>query len=450
MRHSERRKRRNTIIFLFILVVFMFGGFYYFSNYINIKGIGSSDGNFKVVITDVSLKETAGLSLDNSKVPSISENKIEFYPYLSNSNESITYSVTVENQGALDAKYKFTPTLDENNLNINFKETTYLDWSNLKSGDSNQFDVTLRYDGDYPVKNAMAISTLILTLESIQSTNDNIETVEQEKIDSPTFEENGASLRITYPKGCESKYKCTYQKDNGSEVTADKSVIDVKFSTSGTVTAKVIYKDNVISNSYNITVNPVMMIWHDNSSNDFHNIKYKSKISYVEFLSDISIPAGVKHWDVSYAKNGSVVAYVLDDNEGGYKLYIGGKNGVISKDLSYLFYNFTNLKSANISKLNTENSASMKGTFEGCAKLTELDLRTFNTANTVIMNDMFKDCTNLKTIYVSNNFVTNQVISSNNMFFGCVSLIGQNKMTYNANALNKDYANFVNGYFQTI
>jgi len=448
MRHNQRRKRRYVIIFLFTIVIGMIGGLYYFSNDIDVNGIGSTDGNFKVLVTDVVLKDTSGISMDKSRIPSISDNGIEFSPFLNNPNESLTYTVIVRNEGALDAKYRFVPRLDDKNPGVKFSIGDESDWNVLKAGEEHAFDVIIYYDGEYARNSTADYSNLRLSLESIQNVNEVIEDV---KIDQPIFTENGSTLKITYPNGCGREYTCTYQKDSDGLVTVNKKSVLVKFSSSGVVTAKVSSKYNSVTNTHNVVVSPLMMVWHNNSSDDFHSEEYKSKINNVEFIDNINIPENAKSWDVSYVKNGSVVAYVLGNNQGGYNLYIGGAGGVIAKDLSYLFYDFSNLQTINFSKLDTTNVLSMRSMFEGCSNLSSLDLRTFNTSNVVVMNSMFKNSKNLKTIYVSDLFKTTQVISSKNMFLGCESLIGQSSMSYNQVNTDKDYA-FVgeSGYFSTI
>ena len=63
---------------------------------------------------------------------------------------------------------------------------------------------------------------------------------------------------------------------------------------------------------------------------------------------------------------------------------------------------------------------------------------------------------NLKTIYVSDKFVTNNVTRSGNMFYGCNNLVGGQGTVYDANNLDKTYARIDNtnngkpGYFTDI
>jgi len=76
------------------------------------------------------------------------------------------------------------------------------------------------------------------------------------EIEPPTFtEEIDGIVKITYPEECESRYTCTYIKDNGEEVTITKNPEEVIFSSSGTIIAKVTDGTNYITSStYTVTM----------------------------------------------------------------------------------------------------------------------------------------------------------------------------------------------------
>lgn len=82
----------------------------------------------------------------------------------------------------------------------------------------------------------------------------------------------------------------------------------------------------------------------------------------------------------------------------------------------------TDIKGLN--SFDTRNIKLMEVVFAGDTALESLDLSSFDTCNCVNMNRMFEICNNLKTIYVSDKFVTTNVYNSNQMFSGCTSLIG--------------------------
>ena len=111
------------------------------------------------------------------------------------------------------------------------------------------------------------------------------------------------------------------------------------------------------------------------------------------------------------------------------------------------FLNFKNLTQIEgIENLNTENVTSMCNMFYSCSSLTSLDATNFNTANVTNMNYMFFGCNKLKEIYVSDKFVTDDVISSRYMFLNCSSLSGD--IDYSDKAVDKTYAKIDGGYFR--
>ena len=112
------------------------------------------------------------------------------------------------------------------------------------------------------------------------------------------------------------------------------------------------------------------------------------------------------------------------------------------------FQNFKNLTQIEgIENLNTENVTSMSSMFDSCSGLISLDVTNFNTANVTDMRYMFYCCYKLKEIYVSDKFVTDDVISSAYMFMGCNSLSGDIDCTP-YKAVDKTYAKTAGGYFR--
>ncbi|MGM9779720.1 MAG: BspA family leucine-rich repeat surface protein [Prevotella sp.] len=113
---------------------------------------------------------------------------------------------------------------------------------------------------------------------------------------------------------------------------------------------------------------------------------------------------------------------------------------------AYWFYwceNLTNIEG--IENLNTSEVTNMTSMFFACTNLFYLDLTNFDTRKVTIMPRMFYGCQNLTSIYVSENFVVDNLNDGGYMFTECTSLIGAVKF----NAVNTDqtYANYNNGYF---
>ena len=113
----------------------------------------------------------------------------------------------------------------------------------------------------------------------------------------------------------------------------------------------------------------------------------------------------------------------VDWNTIGWAIY---KNEITSAEMKFsgatnldsLFYNYYNMKSADVSGLDTSMVTTMKRMFRDCEKLSELDVTGFNTENVTDMSMMFENCTELSDLDVS-NFNTENVTNMYSMFWGC-------------------------------
>ena len=116
-------------------------------------------------------------------------------------------------------------------------------------------------------------------------------------------------------------------------------------------------------------------------------------------------------------------------------------------NMSYMFFKCSSLTSLDVTHFNTEKVTDMNSMFDSCSSLTSLDVTYFNTANVTGMNNMFYSCSALTTIYASDNFVTDKVEYSYNMFYDCTSLKGTT-LEYVASKTDHNYANCgTDGYF---
>ena len=114
-------------------------------------------------------------------------------------------------------------------------------------------------------------------------------------------------------------------------------------------------------------------------------------------------------------------------------------------NMEYMFYFCKSLTTLDISSFNTSNVTNMDRMFYDCESLTTLDLSSFNTSNVTNMDRMFYDCINLRTIYVGDDWTTNTVMTSSQMFEYCTSLVGGQGTTFDANHIDKAYAHIDGG-----
>ena len=114
-------------------------------------------------------------------------------------------------------------------------------------------------------------------------------------------------------------------------------------------------------------------------------------------------------------------------------------------DMSYMFGGCIALTSLDVSKFNTEKVVSMYYMFSGCSALTSLDVSKFNTANVTYMSNMFSDCSALTTIFCNDDWKSDVVQNSTDMFRGCSKLKGA--VAYNQTKKDVSMANPTTGYF---
>ena len=94
------------------------------------------------------------------------------------------------------------------------------------------------------------------------------------------------------------------------------------------------------------------------------------------------------------------------------------------------------LSSLDVTNFNTANVTNMSSMFQSSNAGYSLDLTSFNTANVTDMSSMFEHCRLLKSIFVSDKFVTNQITNGDNMFNDCTNLRG-----YYDSKIDHNYAN---------
>ena len=107
-----------------------------------------------------------------------------------------------------------------------------------------------------------------------------------------------------------------------------------------------------------------------------------------------------------------------------------------------MFYNRSELTSIDFGKgFNTSNVTDMSEMFQGCSKLTALDVSSFNTSNVNSMAAMFKSCSGLTGLDVS-SFCTSNVTDMHDMFRGCNKLTSLNVSSFNTSNVKRMDAMF--------
>ena len=162
----------------------------------------------------------------------------------------------------------------------------------------------------------------------------------------------------------------------------------------------------------------------------FHNCSKLSSLDFSKFNTE----------------NVTDMSYMFDNCRELSSLDLSKFNTENVTDMSYMFSCCWGLSSLDLSKFNTENVTNMTNMFYNCSALSTLDLSNFNTAKVGNMSCMFSDCFTLTTIYGSDEFVTEEVYNSQNMFLRCKNLKGAIDK-YDENKIHHRYANYKTGYF---
>ena len=178
---------------------------------------------------------------------------------------------------------------------------------------------------------------------------------------------------------------------------------------------------------------------------DFHTDDYKSKITSIITKKDNIVPVtATESWDISEAGDGSVMAYVEDDETGNgtYKVTIGGKGGIIANEnmIGY-FADFDEMTSIDLSALDTSEVTNMGIMFSGCSKLTSLDVINFDTSKVTDMYSMFSDCSSLTSLDLS-KFDTSKVTNMDTMFSGCSKLTSLDVSNFDTSKVTNMYSMF--------
>ncbi len=162
-------------------------------------------------------------------------------------------------------------------------------------------------------------------------------------------------------------------------------------------------------------------------SSNFAFWKYKSKIKNITFEDSVNVPEdAVETWDVSAAGDGSLMAYIKNNEVASYyDLWIQGNERIYANpDSSYLFDGFTYLVSIkNLDLLRTIKVTNMSRMFNQAGKNSSaftLDLgENFDTRNVTNMNYMFNQTgysSQVFTLDLGNKFDTSKVTNMNYMF----------------------------------
>lgn len=149
--------------------------------------------------------------------------------------------------------------------------------------------------------------------------------------------------------------------------------------------------------------------------------------------------------DTFDTSNVSNFAKMFDNERAMVNLDLSALNTSNATTMWKMFYNMYALKNLNITNFDTSKVTNMQEMFIGTNGIEVLDLSSFDTSKVTNFNNMFTNTTSLKTIYVSDSFVTTALTSTPIMFSGAESLVGGAGTTYSSSNVKSNYAHIDGG-----
>ena len=200
------RKKRNIIIgALCSLLVFMGIGYAILSQTLNISGIANMKGTWDIKITDISEASRTGKADPGTPTISTSGVSASFEANLWMPGDSITYNITVKNNGNIDAALKeLVPSVENGVQQVKFSNNA-VQGKVLRQSESYTFQVSVVFDEDateIPPDSKTTPPKYTISLTFVQYTGNSLYTPTNETTDNSCFVINTAGEITGYDYNC--------------------------------------------------------------------------------------------------------------------------------------------------------------------------------------------------------------------------------------------------------
>ena len=175
-RKISRTNRNYIIIGLCAILVIMGVGYAAFQSQLKISGTSNIGANFNVKITSITPNSIVGTALDKPEITKYNDTSATFGVSLKSPGDSITYDITIENRGTIDAILKTITKTDTNNSAILFETSGVEENDELKVGETATMKVKVTYNPEVTSQPTDLDSTLNVELDYEQSTGEVIPT----------------------------------------------------------------------------------------------------------------------------------------------------------------------------------------------------------------------------------------------------------------------------------
>ena len=173
MNKRLNRTNRNYIIMGLCAILLIMGvGYAAFQSQLKISGTSNIATNFLVKITGIEVSSKSGGAADKPDVTTYNDTSATFGTTLQSPGDSITYDITIENQGTIDAVLKTISKTDASNSAILFETSGVNEGDPLNVGETATMQVKVTYNTSVTSQPGDLDSTLNVDLDYEQAGGD--------------------------------------------------------------------------------------------------------------------------------------------------------------------------------------------------------------------------------------------------------------------------------------
>ncbi len=170
----RRRKRKNTIIIgsLCAIISVMVVAYGVYGSFLKVDGTTSISSNFKVLITNIESKDKVGEASDDGD-PKFENLSATFKTNLVSPGDSMTYEITVANQGNVNAALDKIDITKKVNKAINVTYDGITAGDKLDAGTEKKFTIKVEFDSSVTTQPKDTNITFDMKLEYVEEGQDN-------------------------------------------------------------------------------------------------------------------------------------------------------------------------------------------------------------------------------------------------------------------------------------
>ena len=166
--YKNRRKRSLVIGGLLAILVCMTIGYASFSTQLNISGTSSITSNWDVQITNITQGTPTGTG-ENAVAPSYTATTATMEANLYAPGDAMTYEITIQNKGTIDAVLSKITKSDSNNPAILFETSGVNEGDTLLAGETAKMTVKISYNSSVTSQPENLSAEMAVTLEYTQA-----------------------------------------------------------------------------------------------------------------------------------------------------------------------------------------------------------------------------------------------------------------------------------------